>query len=110
MMASDTFKLVKPERRRLSLREAQLVFAPYPVLWIVLGVFIDPAVFKFWVVGQSISPSNALMLGFVPIFFTITYLPSILIRFRFYRNVTWPAVLIYSLIAAFIGFILTPLP
>ncbi len=101
---------MKPKRQRLSRRELLLIFAPFPVLWLYLGLFVNSAVFKFWETGQTIWPLDAMTLAFVPIFFTITYLPAIILVHRGGKPITGATVVIYALVLAFIGFIMTPIP
>jgi hypothetical protein len=101
---------MKPKRQRLSRCELFLIFAPFPALWLFLGLFVNPAVFKFWKTGQTIWPLDAMTLGFVPIFFTITYLPAIILVHRNGKTITGTTVIVYAVISALLGFVLTPLP
>lgn len=101
---------MKPRRRRLSNQELLLVLAPYPVLWLLLGLLVDPAVFRFWVTGQSINSLDAMVLFATPITFSLIYLPALYFSYRLESPITLTRVFIYATTAIVIGYALAPVP
>ena len=105
-------KLTQMKRKLppLTRRELWLLFAPFPVLWLGLGIFVNPTVFRFWVAGQNIRPLDAMLLMFVPISFAAIYGFLILVARAIERPINLTSVAICAFIAAFIGFIFCPIP
>ncbi len=101
---------MKRKLPRLKRRELWLLFAPFPVLWISLGLFVNPAVFRLWQSGQSIGSIDAMMLGFMPIVFAPVYAFLIWVVRAIERPINVTSVAICALIAAFIGLALSPIP
>jgi len=99
---------MKPKRRRLSQNELFIVFVPFPILWLWLGLFIDSSIFRFWVLGQSIHGSQALIIGFTSIFFTIFYPLAILMCYGTGKPITPTQVIISAVTVAFLGYALSP--
>lgn len=91
-------------------RELKLLFAPFPILWLCLGLFVNPAVFRFWVAGQNIHSLDAMLLASLPITFTLFYGFLILFVRAIERPINMKSVAICSFIAVFIGFIFCPIP
>ena len=101
---------MKRKLPKLTRRELWLLFAPFPILWLCLGLFVHPAVFKFWVAGQTIRPLDSVLLMFMPVTFTFIYGFLILIVRAIERPINLSSVAICALIAVFIGFIFCPIP
>ncbi len=101
---------MKRKLPRLTPRELRLLFAPFPILWLFLGLFVHPAVFRFWVAGQTIGSVSALMLGFVPIIFTLVYGFMVLVVRAIEHPINLLSVTICALCVAFTAFALSPIP
>jgi hypothetical protein len=99
---------MKLEPRRFSKRELCIIFAPFPMLWLFIGVFVEPALFTFWVTGQRTSSSNALIVGWMPLCFTACYGFCVLAISKGQRGITTTEVFWCALISAFIGYITSP--
>lgn len=91
-------------------RELKLLLAPFPILWLCLGLFVNPAVFKFWVAGQNIHSLDAMLLASLPITFTLIYLFLIWFMRAIECPINLNSVTICALLAAFVGFIFCPIP
>ena len=94
----------------LTRRELGLLFAPFPVLWICLGIFVNPAVFRFWVAGQNIRPLDSMLLMFVPVTFALIYGFLILVVRAIERPITLTSAALCAFIAALAGFVFCPIP
>lgn len=101
---------MKRKLPKLTRRELGLLFAPFPILGLCLGFFVNPAVFEFWVAGQNIHALDAMILGFMPITFTLIYAFLILVVRAIERPINIKFIALCSFIAAFVGFIVYPIP
>ena len=101
---------MKRKSPRLTPRELWLLFAPFPVLWLGLGIFVNPAIFRFWQSGQSINSLDAMLLGFAPLVFTPIYAFLICVVRAIEQPINVVSVAVCALIAAFVGLGLSPVP
>lgn len=87
-----------------------MIFAPFPLLWLGLGLFVNKAVFRFWMSGQSINGVESMILMAVPVFFTIFYLSTIAVFHKAGKPITPKKVIVSALISALVGYVLSPTP
>ena len=101
---------MKRKLPKLTRRELGILFAPFPILWLCLGLFVNPAVFKFWAAGQNIHALDAMLLASLPITFTLIYGFLIWIVRAIESPINIKSVAFCSFVAVFIGFIFCPIP
>ena len=80
-----------------------MAFAPFPLLWFMLGLFVDKAVFRFWVAGQQVPEDAAGFSSLFPVLFTINYFAFVFLAFKLEGKLSWPIIWICVTAAALTG-------
>jgi hypothetical protein len=96
-------------RQKFTRKELLLFLAPYPLLWLMLGLFVDSAVFTFWMDGQSISSLESMALGLTLIVFSIIYIPAVLLSRAGGESISIKTVIMWASVATFIAYLVSPL-
>ncbi len=107
---SNTLNMELKSKSRITAREWLLFASPFPVLWLVLGLTVNTAVFKFWQTGQKMSSLDAVTLMFVPVGFTLLYSIIIYIRHRSGHRIDGVTVAVSAVFAYFLASIFCPIP
>lgn len=96
--------------KSLSRNQAFALITPFAGLWLYLGLVVNPAVFQFWRTCQTIGNVAAMELCFVPVLFTLIYLPMVFAWRGTTGKMDWVTVGVSAVIAFVIAEVCRPLP
>lgn len=96
--------------KSLSRKQAFALITPFVGLWLYFGLFVNPAVFRFWRTGQSVGNLAAAELCFVPALFTLIYLPMVFAWRGTTGKMNWVTAGLSAVIAFVIAEVCCPLP
>jgi hypothetical protein len=97
--------------RQLSFRAPTVarVATPFPLLWIFLGLTVDRRIFTAWTYYPhsfgSMASSTARSIVDTTIIFTFVYLCLLSITYIFTKRITWPVIVLSSVVALVLGMV-----